>query len=272
MRALMRRVKEVGKPYDNITNYLNVIAFSGGVDSTVVAAAVHSVFPDNSVACIAKSPSLAKSQLERARDVANHVGIKLMEVSTYENLDPEYIANRGSSCYVCKTNLYETLRSVASYYAEDLDREIVLFNGTNADDRLDPTRLGLIAANEFNVYSPLDHAKKSQVREIARTMGLPNADLAASPCLRSRLALGVEATNLHLRFIDEAEDFVRNVLDLEPEHNMRVRLLPRNRIAIELDRDSIQKANTLERAFRCEFENYRDVEIREYKYGSVSGS
>ena len=119
--------------------------------------------------------------------------------------------------------------------------------------------------------SPLDHAKKSKVREIARSMGLPNADVAASPCLRSRLALGVEATNLHLRFIDDAESFVRNTLELEPERNMRVRLLPKNRIAIELDREMLGKAqDNLEQKFRCEFEEYSDVEIREYKYGSVS--
>ena len=265
MKRLLSRVREASS-----RTKLNVIAFSGGVDSTVVAAAVHRTFPENSVACIAKSPSLSKDQLRRARDVAKHVGIQLMEVSTFENLDPEYIANQGSSCYVCKTNLYETLKSVSSY-ARDLEGDVVLFNGTNADDRLDPTRLGLVAAKEFDVCSPLDHAKKSKVREIARSMGLPNADVAASPCLRSRLALGVEATNLHLRFIDDAESFVRNTLELEPERNMRVRLLPKNRIAIELDREMLRKAqNNLEQKFRCEFEEYSDVEIREYKYGSVS--
>ena len=265
MKRLLSRVREASS-----RTKLNVIAFSGGVDSTVVAAAVHRTFPENSVACIAKSPSLSKDQLRRARDVAKHVGIQLMEVSTFENLDPEYIANQGSSCYVCKTNLYETLKSVSSY-ARDLEGDVVLFNGTNADDRLDPTRLGLVAAKEFDVCSPLDHAKKSKVREIARFMGLPNADVAASPCLRSRLALGVEATNLHLRFIDDAESFVRNTLELEPERNMRVRLLPKNRIAIELDREMLRKAQSnLEQKFRCEFEEYSDVEIREYKYGSVS--
>ena len=265
MKRLLSRVREA-----SARTKLNVIAFSGGVDSTVVAAAVHRTYPENSVACIAKSPSLSKDQLRLARDVAKHVGIELMEVSTFENLDPEYIANQGSSCYVCKTNLYETLKSVSSY-ARDLEGDVVLFNGTNADDRLDPTRLGLVAAKEFDVCSPLDHAKKSKVREIARSMGLPNADVAASPCLRSRLALGVEATNLHLRFIDDAESFVRNTLELEPERNMRVRLLPKNRIAIELDREMLGKAqNNLEQKFRCEFEEYSDVEIREYKYGSVS--
>ena len=260
MKRLLSRVREASS-----RTKLNVIAFSGGVDSTVVAAAVHRTFPENSVACIAKSPSLSKDQLRRARDVAKHVGIQLMEVSTFENLDPEYIANQGSSCYVCKTNLYETLKSVSSY-ARDLEGDVVLFNGTNADDRLDPTRLGLVAAKEFDVCSPLDHAKKSKVREIARFMGLPNADVAASPCLRSRLALGVEATNHHLRFIDDAESFVRNTLELEPERNMRVRLLPKNRIAIELDREMLGKAqDNLEQKFRCEFEEYSDVEIREYK-------
>ena len=199
--------------------------------------------------------------MRRARGVKTR-GNQLMEVSTFENLDPEYIANQGSSCYVCKTNLYETLKSVSSY-ARDLEGGVVLFNGTNADDRLDPTRLGLVAAKEFDVCSPLDHAKKSKVREIARSMGLPNADVAASPCLRSRLALGVEATNLHLRFIDDAESFVRNTLELEPERNMRVRLLPKNRIAIELDREMLGKAqDNLEQKFHCEFEEYSDVEIR----------
>ena len=124
MKRLLSRVREASS-----RTKLNVIAFSGGVDSTVVAAAVHRTIPENSVACIAKSPSLSKDQLRRARDVAKHVGIQLMEVSTFENLDPEYIANQGSSCYVCKTNLYETLKSVSSY-ARDLEGDVVLFNGT----------------------------------------------------------------------------------------------------------------------------------------------
>ena len=113
---------------------------------------------------------------------------------------------------------------------------VILYNGTNADDTLDPTRLGLIAASNYRVRSPLDNTTKREVRIAARYLGLPNWDSAASPCLRSRLAVGVEATSSHLRAVDMAEAFVRDVLDLDHTSNVRVRMMTGGRAVVELDR------------------------------------
>ena len=110
-----------------------------------------------------------------------------------------------------------------------------LYNGTNADDLQDPTRLGLIAAERFHVQSPLRKSTKDQVRLAGRHLGLPNWNYAASPCLRSRLALGVEAIPQHLETIAVAEKHVKKTLKLDATRNFRVRLLTGNRAMVEVE-------------------------------------
>ena len=89
--------------------------FSGGVDSSVVASLVYRVYPSNSFAVIGVSPSLPIIQLEKAREIASSIGIPLTEVPTFEGLDKEYVKNVGNSCFICKKNLYESLRSIADF-------------------------------------------------------------------------------------------------------------------------------------------------------------
>ena len=110
-----------------------------------------------------------------------------------------------------------------------------MYNGTNLDDTHDRTRLGLVSAANFSVVSPLTSLSKVQVREIAKHLGLSNWDAAPSPCLRSRLEFGVEATALHLGKVDKAEDAVRTALKLDGHDNLRVRILAGGRAAVELD-------------------------------------
>ncbi|CAI5466192.1 unnamed protein product [Closterium sp. Yama58-4] len=182
-------------------------------------------------AVIALSPSLSSSQLTTARHVAATIGIPLWEVETTEGQVPEYVANEGASCYACKATLYTTLYTVAQQSLARMGmensnmNEVTLFNGTNADDLSDPSRLGLLAALHCRVVSPLARLPKAAVRAVARAAGLPNWDLAASPCLRSRLAFGVEATASTLMLVERAEEMVRSLLPLTPRDNMRVRLL-----------------------------------------------
>jgi len=113
--------------------------------------------------------------------------------------------------------------------------DVILYNGTNADDLHDPTRLGLVAASNFAVRSPLSHMTKLDVRRAAKHLGLPNWNAAASPCLRSRLAMGVEATSAHLKAVEDAECFVKKVLGLDDTVNVRVRMLSGGRAMVELD-------------------------------------
>ena len=210
----------------------NIVAFSGGVDSSLVAYVLHDVFPDQSIACIGVSASLSSEQLERARAIASHIGILLHEVETKEGEHSKYIANEGESCYFCKTELYATLQTIYQQYRES---NVVLFNGTNAEDLTDPTRVGLKAADEFHVVSPLRTYTKKEIRELAHHVGLPNWNDAAAPCLRSRLQFGVHATEANLNRIERAERYIRNRFELDPTINLRVRLLADSIARIETD-------------------------------------
>ena len=151
---------------------------------------------------------------------------------------------------------------------------VVLFNGTNGDDAQDPTRVGLIAATNFQVASPLSDLTKDQVREVAHLLSLPNHSHAASPCLRSRLALGVHATQDHLHAVEEAERIVRTKLNLNVEHNLRVRLLSGGRSAVEIDLELLESAqNVLDGELRELLSNhgFHKIEARAFKSGSVNG-
>ena len=121
----------------------------------------------------------------------------------------------------------------------------MLFNGTNADDLTDPTRLGLVAAETFDVFSPLAGLSKAEVREMAREQGLPNWDAAASPCLRSRLQLGVEATPARLAAVELAEEIVRAGLALGAHQTLRVRLLEGNKGVVEVEPALVEAAAAL---------------------------
>lgn len=231
----------------------NIIAFSGGVDSSLAAALVNNVFKNDldrqkyngSVkAVIGVSSSLPQRQLDLARSIAEHVDIELMEVRTTEGTDATYIANEGKACFICKNHLYSALEAVTStaneLYQNNQNQTIALFNGTNADDTKDPTRLGLLSAKSFSVRSPLINITKAEVRRAARHLNLPNWNYAASPCLRSRLALGVEATASHLKAVNLAEERVREVLSLDETINLRVRMLAGKKAMVELDHHLIQ--------------------------------
>lgn len=239
----------------------NLVAFSGGVDSSLVAYLVHLQKKDavsrHNVAVLGVSPAVPKDQIEMAEDVASWIGIEFVKVYTQEGKDPTYIANSGQACFACKTHLYQALHAVADA-AKSIQQKsvaVTLLNGTNADDKLDETRVGLLAAMQFKVQSPLELITKDDVRRASRAVGLPNWNYAASPCLRSRLAFGVEATAYHLKLIERAERFVRDYLlqtpllqhqdpsncndarpDVSPNTlNLRVRFLANHRAAIELD-------------------------------------
>jgi len=258
------------------TKGMNVIAFSGGVDSSLAAALVHEAFPANTLAAIGVSAALPASQLAQAREVAASIGVALRELPTAEGESAEYVANSGNACFHCKTALYDTLRSLGRRLREELgggERELVLFNGTNADDRRDPTRLGLVAASNFSVASPLADLSKREVRAVARGLALPNWDVAASPCLRSRLAFCVEATEQHLRQVELAEVEVRRHLPLARSENMRVRLLPRQRVAVEVDEHHLPAAEQLLDGWRRAFVLFglpADVLVRAFASGSVA--
>jgi uncharacterized protein len=182
-----------------------VVAFSGGVDSSVVAAAAHRALGDRAVAITAVSPSLAKGELDGARRVAQVIGIRHQAVATRELEREGYRANDRDRCFHCKTELYERLVEVARSRGSQ-----AVLSGTNADD-LGDWRPGLWAAEDFGVRHPLLELGmgKEETRAIARALDLPSADKPASPCLASRVPYGTSVDAATLAQIDRAEQRVR---------------------------------------------------------------
>ena len=177
-------------------------AYSGGVDSTLVAAAARRALGRNRApAAVGDSLSLPRRELDDARDIARQLDLDLIEVQPGEQADPDYQKNAGDRCYFCKTHLYNTLQATAR------TRGIAyLANGTNLDD-LGDHRPGLRAADEAQVISPLVDAGlgKQDVRDLAGILGLPNADKPAAACLASRLPYGTPVTADRLRQVEAAE-------------------------------------------------------------------
>jgi uncharacterized protein len=178
-----------------------IVAFSGGVDSSLVAAAAQRALGPRALAVTAVSPALASGELEQARAVAAAIGIRHLTVDTHELDNPAYRRNGTDRCYHCKNELYTRLAEVARER-----RYARVLSGANADD-LGDWRPGLRAAAEHAVRHPLVELGigKDAVRTLARTLALPSADKPASPCLASRLPYGTPVDPVALRQVDRAE-------------------------------------------------------------------
>ena len=178
-----------------------IVAFSGGVDSSLVAALAVRALGDRALAVTAVSPALATGELAGARDVAAAVGIRHETITTAELERAGYRANGRDRCYHCKSELYDNLASVA---AERGFRAVL--SGANADDVGD-WRPGLRAAAEHGVRHPLLVAGvgKDEVRELARALAVPSAEKPASPCHASRIPYGTAVEPSILAQVDRAE-------------------------------------------------------------------
>lgn len=251
----------------------HIIAFSGGIDSSLAAALVQkSAKRDETVrAVLGLSAAVPAEQIALAEEVAGIINVNLEMVPTTESSDETYIENSGQACLACKTHLYSCLDAIFEHSGADKhDRR--LYNGTNSDDLKDPTRLGLIAANNFMVRSPLQQTSKDQVRIAAKHLNLPNWNYAASPCLRSRLALGVEAIPQHLKRIEKAERHVRLSLDLDVTQNLRVRLLSNARAMVEVEEPTLDDAKNILDSWQPMFREmgFASVDVRCFKSGAVA--
>ncbi len=182
-----------------------LIAFSGGVDSTLVLKFAVDVLGERAVALTALSASVAPDEANEARELAQRIGAKHVVVDSKELDDPRYAANPTNRCYFCKSELY----SITDTHKASLGLAVVL-DGFNADDKKDH-RPGHQAAREHQVRSPLAEAQltKAEVRAWSHRLGLPTWDKPQMACLASRLPYGTQVTVERLRQIGAAEKAVR---------------------------------------------------------------
>jgi len=185
-----------------------LVAYSGGVDSTfLLKTAVDTLGAGSVLACMSVGPSEPSNQYEKARRMAQDMGVDMMTVEAGELEDPNFTANNADRCFHCKSHLCRMLLDVAQQRGFDY----VVF-GVNVDD-LDDFRPGNRAMKVHGVRSPLAEAglTKNDIRQLSRQAGLPTADQPASPCLASRIPYGLEVTAQRLRQIDDAETFLRSL-------------------------------------------------------------
>ena len=184
-----------------------VVAFSGGVDSTLVAVAAHKILGPKALAVTAVSPALAKTELEETVRLAETFGFDHRIIHTNEMTKEGYVANSPQRCYHCKTELYTELTQLAN---QETYQWVV--NGANTDD-IGDYRPGMKAATEHNVRSPMVEAglTKDDVRAIAKSLDIPIWDKPAQPCLSSRIPYGTPVTVDNLSKVERVEDYLRGL-------------------------------------------------------------
>jgi len=223
---------------DNLIHWFSpfdsaVVAFSSGVDSSVVAYAAHKALGQNAYSVTSLSPSIAQNEIQEARKIAREIGIRLLFVNQNDLKDQRYVANQTNRCYFCRNNLAKGILPIVK------EKSIkVWVDGTQVDDLKNP-RPGLKALREGGFRSPLVELSlgKEDVRSIARTIGLSNAERPSESCLSSRIAYGQSIDRVTLKMIERSEKFVKKATGC---NIVRVRTLGK-RAMIELDPSSIDR-------------------------------
>jgi uncharacterized protein len=244
------------------------VAFSGGLDSTVLAKAAQLALKDRAVAVTGISASMAAGEFDECQALARQIGIRHEVLQTDELSNPEYQKNDANRCYHCKTELFVQVEKLC----ERLGVAVVA-DGSNRDDHGEH-RPGLRAARERKVRSPLAEVgfTKPEIRQLARHWNLPTWDKPATPCLSSRIAYGEAVTAERLAMVDQAERFLRQH-GFQP---LRVRYHKGDMARIEVAVDAIPRL--IEPAFRAELVGhlkslgfkYVSLDLEGFRSGSLN--
>ena len=241
------------------------VAFSGGVDSTLVLKIAHEALGDRVIAVTALSESLPGGELEEAENLARTIGAEHLVIRTFETRDRNYLTNAANRCYFCKTEMYARIGAAARKQGFD-----AILDGLNVDD-LNDRRPGRAAAIEYGVISPLVEANltKIEVRELSRQFGLATWDKPALACLSSRIPPGTPITLQALSQVDRTEAFLRKlgVGQVRIRHHGE-----RARIEVEPRDFSLVRSHESEITSRLNALGFRDVVLdpEGYRTGSVS--
>lgn len=242
-----------------------LVAFSGGVDSTVLLKVAVDILGDQVAAVIIDSPVLPRQELEEAREIAHELGCDLIEIQTREMELPRFTANTPQRCYYCKQHRYQELNQ---YAKENGFHQIM--DGSNADDVRD-FRPGRVAAEEQNVRVPLQEAgfSKPEIRKLARELGLSNWDKPSSACLASRIPYGIPVTPERLNQIEKAEEYLAklNIKQLRVRHHERIA-----RIEVEPDdfRTILKYRSQISQALSKIGYDYITLDINGFQSGSMN--
>lgn len=184
------------------------VAYSGGVDSTYLADVAHETLGAGAVMVLADSPSIPRAEVAEATSIAHERGWNLEVIRTHEFDNEAYLKNDGRRCYFCKSELFDKMRE----YAESRGVAVMAY-GAIADDLLDTTRVGHIAAKEHAVVAPLQDAglSKAEIRELSRRRALPTADKASFACLASRFPTGMRVSVSDIEKVEKAEETLRGL-------------------------------------------------------------
>ncbi len=182
------------------------VAYSGGVDSAYLSDVAHEVLGEKASMIIADSPSIPRSELKEAVGLAEARKWQLIVINTTEFDNEKYLANDGRRCYFCRSELFKRMKDYA-----DVNTVEVLAYGAMADDQFDPTRLGAMAAKEYQIVAPLQDADlgKDEIRFLSKRRNLPTAAKASFACLASRFPTGTKVTLEDIQKVEAAEECLK---------------------------------------------------------------
>ena len=257
-----------------------LVAYSGGVDSVLLAKVAHDALGDKALAVIADSPSLPRRELQEALAIAEEFGFPVRVIKTKEMADANYTSNPSNRCYFCKGELFLSLAEIAQREGWQ-----TIVYGENASDAGD-YRPGTVAAKEYQVRAPLKEVglTKTEIRELSTELGLPTADKPAMACLSSRIPYGEPVTEEALGMIEAAENVLRDAgfYEVRVRHHAAVNsktIVRRSKLymaRIEVGADELGKLlneevrESVTRALKKIGYAYVTVDLQGYRRGSAN--